>query len=218
MAKREVKDWITVNHQHLPIYEGESKKEVAKDYAEKVEKKKTTKSVKDDTKKKKPSDDDKDESEDDDSKTVKINDKEIKVHKKIEDPKKEEQEAPKKKLDERLSGDDLLDAQDMIEELRANEADVDDDGYVTVYHRTNEQAYKSIMDSKEMIAKEDGVFFSTKSSGQAEGYGDNIVELKVPVEKLQIDDEFGDEAHVRIPLKNRNQKLDISEYLVKKGK
>ena len=119
-------------------------------------------------------------------------------------------------LEKRLSGDALLDAQDMVDELRSNGADIDENGYVTLYHRTNAQAADIIEKTGTMSAKEDGVFFSTAQNGQAEGFGNTILEFKIPVEKLQIDDEFGDEAHVRIPLSNRNAKLDIKEYLKRK--
>ena len=118
-------------------------------------------------------------------------------------------------LANRLSGDALLDAQDLVDELRANGAEIDDEGYVTLYHHTTAQAADEIKSTGIMTAKEDGVFFTTKedSDAQAGGRGGAVLEFKVPVEKLQIDDEFGDEAHVRIPLSNRNSKLDVSKYL-----
>lgn len=118
-------------------------------------------------------------------------------------------------LEKRLKGNALLDAQDMIEELKANEAKVDKNGCVTLYHHTTSEAANAIKKSGYMTAKEDGVFFTTKkdSDAQAGGRGDAVVTLKIPVEKLQIDDEFGDEVHVRIPLRTRNDKLDVSKWL-----
>lgn len=122
-------------------------------------------------------------------------------------------------LSDRLSGDDLLDAQDMINELRTNGANVDNDGYVTLYHHTTEQAAKQIEQSGIMTAKEDGVFFTTKadSEAQAGGRGGSVLKFNIPVEKLQIDDEFGDEVHVRIPLPSRNSRLNVSSYLRRYG-
>ena len=64
-----------------------------------------------------------------------------------------------------------------------------------------------------MSAKEDGVFFSTSKTGYNDGYGDTIVEFKVPAEKLVLDDIFENEAHFKIPLKNRKEVLDVAEYL-----
>ena len=117
-------------------------------------------------------------------------------------------------LEERVSGDDLLDAQDLIAEIE-NVAEISPNGYVTLYHRTTEDSAKKIRESGKMSAKEDGIFFSTKKEGEnAVGYGNGVVELKVPIEKLVLDDIFSDEAHLKIPLKNRNQIIDVSNYLV----
>lgn len=118
-------------------------------------------------------------------------------------------------LESRLSGDALLDAQDLVDELRANGAEIDDRGYVTLYHHTTDQAAAEIQRSGVMTAREDGIFFTTKrdSDAQAGGRGNSVLEFSIPVEKLQIDDEFGDEAHVRIPLSSRNARLDVQRYL-----
>lgn len=182
MAK-EIKDWITVNHKHVPIYDGESKQDAVNRAIAK-------------------SNEDKKQS--DIAKNQRQVDKVVQAKKKSN------------KLEDRLKGDALLNAQDTIEELRANEADVDSNGYVTVYHRTNDSSYNDILKSGIMRAKEDGVFFSTKRDGQAEGFGNKVLVLKIPVEKFIIDDEFGDEVHLRVPLKNRNATFSISEYLRRK--
>ena len=116
-------------------------------------------------------------------------------------------------LDQRLSGDALLDAEDLIAEIESV-AEVSPNGYVTVYHRTTEENAKRIMENGKMSAKEDGIFFSTQKDGEySADYGKGVVELKVPVEKLVLDDIFDTEAHLRIPLKNRNEVLDVSAYM-----
>ena len=121
-------------------------------------------------------------------------------------------------LEERSSGDTLLDAQDLIAEIE-NIAEVSENGYVTVYHRTTEENAKRIRETGKMSAKEDGIFFSTQKNGEyTDGYGDEVVEFKIPVEKFVLDDIFDTEAHLRIPLKNRNQILDVSGYLVPEAK
>ena len=118
-------------------------------------------------------------------------------------------------LEQRLSGDKLLDAQDLIEELSTVNANIDDKGYITLYHRTSKENADAIYKSGKMSAKEDGIFFSTSKEGENNsGYGEAIVEVKVPIEEVQLDDIFADEASVRIPLKNRNAVYDVSKYLV----
>lgn len=186
MAKEEVKDWITVNGKHVPIYEGESKQDVVNRVIA-------------------------NDNEDIKQKQIARNKAEAdKLNKKDADKKQE-------KLEDRLKGDDLEDAKDFIAELKANDATVDDAGYVTLYHFTTDSAANSIKSSGIMKAKEDGIFFTTKrsSDAQAGGRGNAVLTFKIPVEKLQIDDEFGDEVHVRIPLSSRNSTLNVSKYLIK---
>ena len=116
-------------------------------------------------------------------------------------------------LQDRVSGDALIDAEDLMVEI-GDMAEINENGYVTLYHRTSKENANNIRSSKKMSAKEDGIFFSTKKDGQNAGYGEEVVEFKIPIEKLVLDDIFDDEAHLRFPLKNRNQVLDVSDYLV----
>ena len=120
------------------------------------------------------------------------------------------------KLEERVSGDDLLDAQDFIEEVKSVGAEIDENGYVTVYHQTTSENANKIKQSGKMSAKEDGIFFSTsKNAQQSEGRGTEKIKFKIPAEILQLDDIFDDNADVRIPLKSKNEVIDVSQYIVK---
>jgi hypothetical protein len=87
-----------------------------------------------------------------------------------------------------------------VDELTDVGADVKD-GFVTLYHRTSKENASKIKNTETFNAKEDGVFFSTSKLGQTEGYGEGLVEVKVPINMLELDDIFDGEAHVRIPLK-----------------
>lgn len=116
-------------------------------------------------------------------------------------------------LESRVQGDDLLNAEYTIDMVRSVGGNVDENGYVTLYHRTSKENAEKIRSTGKMSAKEDGVFFSTSKSGYNDGYGDTVVEFKVPAEKIELDDIFGDEAHFRIPLEGKNRTLDVSEYL-----
>ena len=83
--------------------------------------------------------------------------------------------------------------------------------YVTVYHRTNEPL--ETFGKGGIYSKENkGEFFvSNKKIGQAEGYGKNIVELRVKKSDLDINDEFpSGEEHYTLS----NKKAD--EYLKQK--
>lgn len=109
-----------------------------------------------------------------------------------------------KKLQDRVTGDRLLDAQDLIDEVESVGGEVDENGYIHVFHRTSKEAADRIRSTNRMIAKEDGLFFSTKPDGQIVGYGDEVVDFWIPAERLVLDDIFSDEAHLRLPLPNKN--------------
>jgi hypothetical protein len=125
---------------------------------------------------------------------------------------KAEKGGAKESLAKRLKGDALLDAEDTLAELSDNGATINPDGTVVVYHRTTKDKADAIVKNNEMFGLEDGVFFSTSEKGQAEGYGDVVVKMNVPIEQIQIDDTFGNEAHVRIPTKKANQKISVSNF------
>ncbi|MBQ5362314.1 MAG: hypothetical protein IIU63_03110, partial [Clostridia bacterium] len=117
-------------------------------------------------------------------------------------------------LENRVSGDDLLNAQDLISDVRDLGAEVDERGYITLYHRTSASSAAAIRSTGMMVAKEDGLFFSTKENGQNVGYGDTVVTFKIPAEKLVLDDVFDDEAHLRYPL-DKPGRVSVKEYLAK---
>ena len=117
-------------------------------------------------------------------------------------------------LEQRVSGDKLLDAQDLIEEVKNVGAEVDDNGYITVYHQTNNENAQKIRETGEMLSKEPYIYFSTsKDAQQSQGRGETKLEFKIPAENLILDDLFSDNADVKIAL-NGKKTLDISNYLV----
>jgi hypothetical protein len=73
---------------------------------------------------------------------------------------------------------------------------------IDLYHRTTAAAAASILETRTMTSRENTreAYFSTASSGgQADGYGDTVVHIRVPVELAEIDDEFPDgEQHYRV--------------------
>lgn len=122
------------------------------------------------------------------------------------------------KLENRVSGDKLLDAQDLINEIKDVGANVDDNGYVTVYHQTTPDNAQKILDTGKMTSKEQAVFFSTsKDATQSEGRGTTKLEFKIPAEELELDDIFSDNADVKINL-NGKKDIDVSNYLTNNNK
>ena len=116
-------------------------------------------------------------------------------------------------LENRVSGDELLDAQDLIEVVKEKGGEVDENGYITLYHRTSAENAEKIRSTGYMKGKEDGLFFSTAREGYASGYGDTVVEFSIPAEKLVLDDIFDNEAHLKLPMKQAGMK-NVRAYLV----
>lgn len=67
-------------------------------------------------------------------------------------------------LERRISGDELLDAQDLIEEIKSVGAKVDKNGYITLYHQTTNENADKIRQTGKMFAKEPYVYFSTSEN------------------------------------------------------
>jgi hypothetical protein len=112
-------------------------------------------------------------------------------------------------------GNRLADALDLNRELKARGAEVDNEGYVTLYHRTTPEAADAIVKSGQIKAKEDRAYFSTKRDGQASGYGDAIVKVRIPLENLKLEDVFDGEAHVTMSMMDKLPKRIDAESITK---
>lgn len=95
-----------------------------------------------------------------------------------------------------ITGDRFLDISDLADELEKVGAKLHEDGTVSVYHRTTPQNAEQIVKTGKMFGKEDRLFFGTKPVGQISGYGDAVVETRLPIEKLELNDVFNGEAHL----------------------
>ena len=108
--------------------------------------------------------------------------------------------------------------EDLLEDMSYYhpDAEVDTQGNITVYHRTTKANADKIKQTGIMTAKEDALFFSSKESGYASGYGDTVVKMKIPSTELRLNDVFDGEVHFDLPLKYKNggYSLDVSKYIV----
>ena len=112
-----------------------------------------------------------------------------------------------------LSGDDMLNQLDKLDVFKNADSKINDDATVTVYHHTKKDIKDLVYKTGGMKGAEDGVFFTTKKDGEAITFGDNIISANIPIEMLDIDDDFGDELHLRIPTDKIGQIVDVSKFL-----
>ena len=96
----------------------------------------------------------------------------------------------------------------VFEDLQGKPIPVNDDGTITVYHRTN-SSVNDILESDGFFSKENTpeIFVSNKPDGQAIGYGENLIELKIDQKDLKLNDVFSDEAHFTVPIEKANKAL-----------
>lgn len=100
-----------------------------------------------------------------------------------------------------VNGDNLLDILDNLDEIERVQGFVDDKGIVTMFHATSEENAKRMLKEQIMFGKEDGLFFSTHADQQIGGYGSVVLMAQIPIEKLDLDDDFGDEIHFRMKVR-----------------
>ena len=111
-----------------------------------------------------------------------------------------------------ITGDDLLNEMDKLEEIKEGKGVVDKKGNVVLYHRTpSKESADAIVKTGQMTSKEDGLFFSTRPTGQNEGYGKFVVKVTLPIENLEVNDVFGDETHLRYPTKSIGKMIPVGK-------
>ena len=105
----------------------------------------------------------------------------------------------------------------LIETLKEVGANIDDNGVVSLYHRTTPENADNIYRTGQMYGKENdgGLFFSTNKDSQP-GYGTSVVEARIPANKLVLDDIMSNNADVKYVVGKANKLEDMKQYLVPK--
>ena len=87
-----------------------------------------------------------------------------------------------------------------LSDLKGNKPKLNEDGTITMYHRTSPESAAEIRKTGKFLSKENTneVFLSSSPTGQAEGYGSEVVEVRVDPAKVRLDDAFDDEIHVAV--------------------
>ena len=96
----------------------------------------------------------------------------------------------------RVTGNRLLDVSDLADTITEVGGKITADGKAVLYHATNAEAAENIRKTGKMIGKEDNLYFSTKKDGEILGYGDHVVRVQIPLERLELNDIFDNEAHL----------------------
>lgn len=118
--------------------------------------------------------------------------------------------------DRGVSGDDFLNAEDLAKEILSVGGTITEDGKAVLYHGTTAEAAAKIKESGKMVGKEPNLFFSTKKDGLILDYGKSVVEVQIPLEKLELNDIFDDELHLTMetqPNRPTNIRFSLRESI-----
>lgn len=83
----------------------------------------------------------------------------------------------------------------------ADLSDCNKDGMIDLYHRTTPEAKAEILRTRRWASRENNrmVYFSNRIDGQAAGYGEAIVHIRIDQRYVELEDEFPDgEKHYRV--------------------
>ena len=118
--------------------------------------------------------------------------------------------------DRGVVGDAFLNAEDLAKEILSVGGTITEDGKAVLYHGTTAEAAAKIKESGKMIGKEPNLFFSTKKDGLILDYGESVVEVQIPLEKLELNDIFDDELHLTMatqPNRPTNVRFSLRESI-----
>lgn len=118
--------------------------------------------------------------------------------------------------DRGVVGDAFLNAEDLAKEILSVGGTITEDGKAVLYHGTTAEAAAKIKESGKMVGKEPNLFFSTKKDGLILDYGKSVVEVQIPLEKLELNDIFDDELHLTMatqPNRPTNVRFSLRESI-----
>jgi hypothetical protein len=127
-----------------------------------------------------------------------------------------ENESKNNSLKDRISDkEDLEQIEYLIEDLKEEGVKIDENGYITVYHNLSKYNKKPFEKTGELGGGSNGIIFSTKKDGKIKGYGEKVLEFKIPIEKFVWAGSFKNEVLLKIPFKSSYKKINVKKYLVK---
>ena len=128
----------------------------------------------------------------------------------------EDKDIKRDSLRNRISDEeDLEQIEYLIEDLKEEGAKVDENGYITVYHNLSKYNKKPFEKTGELGGGSNGIIFSTKKDGKIKGYGEKVLEFKIPIEKFVWAGSYKNEVLLKIPFKSSYKKINVKKYLVK---
>lgn len=113
-----------------------------------------------------------------------------------------------------LDKDDLNSILSLIKNIKEVKGEISSEGYVTCYYALSKYNKNSYTKDGTVGAGSDKVMFSTRNSADLKKFGDTILKLSIPIEKLFFTASTKKEVLLKIPFRSSNRKLNIKRYLL----
>lgn len=114
-----------------------------------------------------------------------------------------------------LSKSEQEELRDLITEIKSKKGEISDNGIVTLYYALSKYNKKSYEKTGEVGAGSDKVMLSTKNTPNLKKYGDDILTLYIPVEKLYFVASTKEEILVKIPFRSSYRRMNLKQFAKK---
>lgn len=134
-----------------------------------------------------------------------------------EEPNKEEKKTMMSYILERgfLSKSEQEDLRDLIQKIKEKKGIISQEGIVTCYYALSKYNKKSFEKTGEVGAGGDKIMLSTKNTPNLKKYGDEILTLYIPVERLYFVASTKEEILLKIPFRSSYRRMNIKQFIKK---
>ena len=134
-----------------------------------------------------------------------------------EEPKKEEKKTMMSYILERgfLSKSEQEDLRDLIQEIKEKGGIISKEGIVTVYYALSKYNKKNYEKTGEVGAGSDKIMLSTKDDKDLKKFGDEVLTLYIPIERLYVVASTKDKILLKLPFRSSYRKMNIKQFTKK---
>lgn len=111
-----------------------------------------------------------------------------------------------------LSGSEQIELKDLIDEISNKKGVISEEGIVTCYYALSKYNKKSFDKDGTVGAGSDKVMLSTKNTPNLKKYGDEIITLYIPIERLYFVAETKEEILLKIPFRSARRKMNLKQF------
>jgi hypothetical protein len=131
-----------------------------------------------------------------------------------EEPKKEEKKTMMSYILERgfLSKSEQEDLRDLIQEIKEKGGIISKEGILTCYYALSKYNKKSYEKTGEVGAGSDKIVVSIKNDNSLKKFGDEILTLYIPIERLYFLASTKDSILLKIPFRSSYRRINLKQF------